>query len=99
MSITIIVSAIVAIVFLLSVYDHNIIPTRTALAQSITDDNGVIMYYYPSSPHSVYNPLILQNMKIQEIVSLSNILSILQIGFWITQEINKKDTILHIRKQ
>ncbi len=54
--------AIVAIVFLLSAYDqnsdNNIIPT-IALAQSATDDKGVIMYYYPSLQRSVYNPLIL----------------------------------------
>jgi D-glucuronyl C5-epimerase C-terminus len=31
----------------------------TALAEPITDDNGVIMYNYPSLQHSVYNPLIL----------------------------------------
>jgi heparosan-N-sulfate-glucuronate 5-epimerase len=56
--ITTITAAIITAIFLLSVYNHNIIPT-TALAQSTTDDNGVIMYYYPSLKRSVYNPLIL----------------------------------------
>jgi hypothetical protein len=57
--ITTITAAIVTAIFLLSAFNHNIIPTRTALAQSITDNNGVIMYYYPSLAHNVYNPLIL----------------------------------------
>jgi hypothetical protein len=55
---TITAAAIVTAIFLLSVYNHNIIPS-TVLAQSATDDNGVIMYYYPSLQRSVYNPLIL----------------------------------------
>ena len=57
--ITTIAAAIVTAIFLLSAYDHNIIPTRRALAQSITDSNGVVMYYYHSLAHNVYNPLIL----------------------------------------
>src|SRR5919199_6111995 len=49
-------AAFITAIFLLWVYNHNIIIPTTAFA---TDNNGVIMYYYPCSQHSVYNPLIL----------------------------------------
>jgi len=56
----IIIAAVVTIIIIVSYQVYYLaLPTRTALAQSITDDNGVIMYYYPSLQHSVYNPLIL----------------------------------------
>jgi hypothetical protein len=56
----IITAAVVTIIIIVSYQVYYLaLPTRTALAQSITDDNGVIMYYYPSLQHSVYNPLIL----------------------------------------
>ncbi len=42
-------------------YSYDFLLISTVFAEPIPDDNGVIMYKYPTIEHSVYNPLIVSS--------------------------------------
>lgn len=56
---------VISIFSIANYYSYDFLLISTVFAEPIPDDNGVIMYKYPTIEHNVYNPLILASWGLE----------------------------------
>ena len=56
---------VISIFSIANYYSYDFLLISTVFAEPVPDDNGVIMYKYPTIEHNVYNPLILASWGLE----------------------------------